>query len=79
MKWDSRSALEVAQEFVPDAACLDIGRPGGCRAWNWRADGGTSGREGMLLIAVTGCGQEAGFDHDAVKPVDPPLLLVGPA
>ena len=79
---DGIEALEMLQDFAPDAAILDIGMP--------RMNGYTLAtriRETMrdaqpLLIAVTGWGQEearrrskaAGFDHHLVKPVDPGTL-----
>jgi CheY-like chemotaxis protein len=71
-------AIEVADQFQPDVALLDIGMPNlngyetarrmRQKAW---------GRE-MLLVAVTGWGQEAdrrrssdaGFNSHLVKPVD---------
>jgi PAS domain S-box-containing protein len=76
-------ALEVASEFHPDIALLDIGMPKlsgyevarRIRKEAWGKD--------MILIAVTGWGQardrsrsfEAGFDHHLVKPVDPKFLV----
>jgi PAS domain S-box-containing protein len=75
---DSLRALERAQRERPDAALLDIGLPdmdGNELARRLRADPRT---RSMLLVAVTGYGQEqdrraaleAGFDHHMVKPVD---------
>lgn len=73
----------MAGEFRPHAVLCDIGLPKlngyeACRqikkqAWD----------ENMLLIAVTGWGQdddrrkseEAGFDHHLVKPLDPQTLI----
>jgi signal transduction histidine kinase len=79
---DGPAALELAQRVRPDVAVLDIGMPGltgyevaeRIRAEPW-------GRE-MILIAVTGWGQQsdknkaqmAGFDHHLTKPVDPSEL-----
>ena len=76
---DGAAALEMAERFQPDVAVLDIGMPGltgyevaeRIRAESW-------GRE-MMLIAVTGWGQQsdkdkarmAGFDHHLTKPIDP--------
>lgn len=75
---DGAMALAVGDRFLPDAVLLDIGLPGQSgyqvaaeirkRGWGQR----------VLLIAVTGWGQEqdrkksrdAGFDHHLVKPVD---------
>jgi PAS domain S-box-containing protein len=75
---DSRSALARALAAPPQAAMLDIGLPemdGNELARRLRADPAT---RGMVLVAVTGYGQEqdrkaalaAGFDHHLVKPVD---------
>jgi PAS domain S-box-containing protein len=75
---ESPRALEIALRERPDAALLDIGLPemdGNELARRLRADPRT---RGMLLVAVTGYGQEqdrrlaleAGFDHHMVKPVD---------
>jgi PAS domain S-box-containing protein len=75
---DSRSALDVAHDFRPDVALLDIGLP--------VLDGYELGRrlrrlpempEGLRLVALTGYGQEgdqqrsleAGFAAHLVKPV----------
>jgi len=91
---DGLAAVKLLGEFRPHAVLLDIGLPGidgfevarRVRAQPW-------GRQGMLLIALTGWGQQqdkdataqAGFDHHLVKPVDPddlaPMLerLAGPA
>jgi CheY-like chemotaxis protein/two-component sensor histidine kinase len=72
------AALDMALEFAPDVALLDIGLPdlnGYELARRLRAlEGG--GR--MTLIAATGWGQEkdrqrafdAGFDHHLTKPID---------
>ncbi len=76
-------ALEQLTVNVPHVVLLDIGMPGmnGYEvARRIRADSRTSG---VLLIAMTGWGQdsdrklsrEAGFDHHLVKPVDVDLLL----
>ena len=75
---DSRSALARAVAAPPQAALLDIGLPdmdGNELARRLRADPAT---RGIVLVAVTGYGQEqdrraaleAGFDHHLVKPVD---------
>jgi CheY-like chemotaxis protein/two-component sensor histidine kinase len=76
------AALAVAQEFRPQAVLLDIGLPqmdGYEVARRLRA---LPGLDGVLLIAMTGYGQDrdrrrarrAGFDHHLVKPVDPEAL-----
>jgi CheY-like chemotaxis protein len=75
---DSPAALASALDHPPDAALLDIGLPemdGNALARRLRADARTAR---IVLIAVTGYGQEqdrkdaleAGFDHHLVKPVD---------
>lgn len=79
---DGPSALEVAREFRPEFALLDIGMPG--------MDGYEVARrlrempeaEGAVLVALTGWGQDsdrqrsaqAGFDRHLVKPVEPEAL-----
>jgi PAS domain S-box-containing protein len=75
---DGVQALEVAETFLPDVALLDIGMP--------KLDGYETARRmrqmphggKMLLIALTGWGQDedrrrsvdAGFDAHIVKPVN---------
>jgi CheY-like chemotaxis protein len=79
---DGLQALELAEQFRPHALLLDIGMPrlngyevcSRLRKQLWGRD--------MLLIAVTGWGQEtdqrrsreAGFDAHLVKPVEPLAL-----
>jgi PAS domain S-box-containing protein len=81
--YDGEEAVVAAEKFKPDVVLLDLGMPGmngydACRTirlqpWS----------KGMLLIAVTGWGQdgdrqrtrEAGFDLHFVKPVNPVELL----
>jgi CheY-like chemotaxis protein len=74
---DGQAALEIAAEFAFDAALLDLALP--------RVDGLEVARQlrrrypgrPMLLIAMTGFGQDsdrkrttqAGFDHHLTKPV----------
>ena len=77
--YDGLEALEVAAAFRPDVALLDIGMPklNGyevCRGLRQQAWG-----RNMVLLALTGWGQEedqqrslvAGFDAHLVKPVLP--------
>jgi len=80
--FDGQQGVDVAAEFRPEVVLLDIGLPklngyDACRAIReqpWGMD--------VLLIAVTGWGQEddhrrsreAGFDHHMVKPVDLSVL-----
>ncbi len=75
-------ALSVAETFLPDVALLDLGMPDlsgfevarGIRSAPW-------GR-GIVLIALTGWGQEedrrrtaeAGFDHHLTKPIPPDTI-----
>ncbi len=80
---DGPSALEVAEEFQPDAALLDLGLPlmDGYEVAE-RLSGSAVGRR-PILVAVTGYGQvsdqersrAAGFDAHVVKPVDVPRLI----
>ncbi|MEN3944244.1 ATP-binding protein [Prosthecobacter sp. SYSU 5D2] len=78
LAYDGPEALEQARKLTPEAIVLDIGLPTMdgyevarlLRLEPWGSD--------VLLIAVTGYGQEedrqralmAGFDHHLVKPVD---------
>ena len=80
---DGAAALEATSTFIPEVAFLDVGMPNmngydACRlirSHEW-------GRN-MLLIALTGWGQEedrarshaAGFDQHFVKPIDPKVLI----
>ncbi len=76
--YEGRHAVELAGEFRPHAVLLDLGMPkfngyDTCRSIRQQP----WGRE-MVLIAMTGWGQqedrrrtqEAGFDHHLVKPID---------
>jgi PAS domain S-box-containing protein len=79
---DGQEAVEAAAWFCPDAAFLDIGMPKlnglevarHIRSQLW-------GKK-IVLVAVTGWGQEedklrsnkSGFDHHLIKPVDPVAL-----
>ncbi len=80
---EGKAALQIAQDFHPDAVLLDIGLPGmngfevakGLRSQPESRD--------ALLIALTGYGEaesrqrshQAGFDFHMVKPADINLLL----
>jgi CheY-like chemotaxis protein len=85
---DGPAALELAQRIRPDVAVLDIGMPGLTGYKVAERIRGESWGQGMLLIAVTGWGQQsdkekalkAGFDHHLTKPVDPSELelLIAP-
>jgi two-component system CheB/CheR fusion protein len=79
---DGAEALELISQTRPQIAILDIGMPGlngyelaaRIRAQPWG--------EKMMLIAVTGWGDErhkeatgaAGFNHHLTKPVDPSVF-----
>ena len=79
---DGLEAVEAAATFRPDVVLLDIGMP--------KMNGYEAARhireqpwgKGMVLVALTGWGQEedkrrsieAGFDHHLTKPVDPDCL-----
>jgi signal transduction histidine kinase/ActR/RegA family two-component response regulator len=80
---DGAQAVAEAQSYRPDVILLDIGMPtmngyDACRRIRQNEWG-----RGVLLIALTGWGQdedrersrEAGFDHHLVKPVDPEALM----
>ena len=78
---DGVQAVEIAREFEPQIALLDIGMP--------RMDGYEAARQiraalgnRVFLVAVTGWGQEedqrrahaAGFDRHVTKPAEPAVL-----
>ncbi len=79
---DGRAGIELAERTRPDVVILDVGMPDlngfevcrRIRAEPWA--------HGMVLIALTGFGQDldrqrsldAGFDHHLVKPLDLPVL-----
>ncbi len=81
--YDGLEALQAAAAFKPDVALLDIGLPKlsgyevarRIREQRWS--------KGMVLVALTGWGQdhdrqkskEAGFDEHLIKPVDPAALM----
>ncbi len=80
--FDGEAALRTAADMLPDVALLDIGMP--------RANGYEVAREirkepwgrSMILVALTGWGQEsdkerareAGFDTHLLKPVAPEII-----
>ncbi len=79
---DGEAAVREAEAFRPDLAVLDIGMPGmdgleACRRIRQQPWG-----RSVLMVAVTGWGQdddrrrsaEAGFDRHLVKPVEPATL-----
>jgi PAS domain S-box-containing protein len=80
--FDGPGALAAAAEFLPQAVLLDIGLPGMDGYEVARRMRELPGLRNVLMIAITGYGQEddrarskaAGFDHHLVKPVDPDAL-----
>ena len=79
---DGPAALAAVEADPPDLVFLDIGMPvmnGYDVAQRLRQ---RPGLENLVLVAMTGWGQEedrrrsheAGFDHHLVKPVDPDAL-----
>jgi signal transduction histidine kinase len=73
-----RSALELAEKVRPDVVLLDIGMPDLNGYEVARSIRAASWGQQMILVAVTGWGQQedkrraldAGFDHHLTKPVD---------
>ncbi len=83
MAYDGVEAVHAAHTLRPDVVLLDVGLPlrngyDAARLIRSEPWGNT-----MVLIALTGWGQEqdrlqsheAGFDHHLVKPVDPRVLM----
>ncbi len=74
---DGPTALQVAAEFRPELVLLDIGLPGMDGYEVARRLRGLPGLGDVVLVALTGWGQEgdrrktqeAGFNHHLVKPV----------
>jgi PAS domain S-box-containing protein len=81
--YDGERAVEVAAEFEPEVVLLDIGLPKLNGYETARRIRQQAGSPDILLIALTGWGQEearqrsreAGFDFHFVKPVDPVVLM----
>jgi CheY-like chemotaxis protein len=77
--YNGPDGLEEAAAFRPTAVVLDIGLPGMDGYETARLLRARPEHQGVLLIALTGYGQdedrrrsaEAGFDHHLVKPVEP--------
>jgi CheY-like chemotaxis protein len=76
---DGPVALEAAAGFSPEVMLLDIGLPGGMDGYEVaRRVRAQPGREGVVLMALTGHGGEgdrgrardAGFAAHFIKPVD---------
>jgi CheY-like chemotaxis protein len=80
--YDGAAAVHVAETFRPHVVFLDLGMPGIDGLEAARRIRALRGRDGTLLVAVTGWGQErdrqltaeAGFDAHLVKPADPLAL-----
>ncbi len=76
------TALKVAEEFKPDVALLDLGMPGLSGFDVARRIRESPWGRAMLLVALTGWGQdedrrqsaEAGFDHHLTKPIAPEAI-----
>jgi two-component system CheB/CheR fusion protein len=81
--YDGLSAVEMALDFLPEVALVDIGLPGMSGYDVARRLRAQPQLEDMLLIAQTGWGRdqdrqrsrEAGFDHHMAKPIDTEALL----
>ena len=75
-------ALKVAGEFKPDVALLDLGMPGLSGFDVARRIREAPWGSGIVLVALTGWGQdedrrksaEAGFDHHLTKPIAPDAI-----
>jgi PAS domain S-box-containing protein len=80
--YDGPSALALATEYRPDIVLLDIGLPGMSGYEVAKRLRELPELKGMVLVAVTGYGQQSdrertravGFDHHLLKPVDPVRL-----
>ena len=79
---DGLSALQTLDDYTPAVVLLDIGMPGMDGYEVARRVREKPGLQDILLVALTGWGQEedrrrsnqAGFDRHLVKPVDPEVL-----
>ncbi|WP_166819864.1 PAS domain S-box protein [Thalassoroseus pseudoceratinae] len=79
MAHDGQEAVEVAGKFLPDVVLMDLGMPkmNGYEAARYIREQPWGKK--MMLVALTGWGQEedkrqtknAGFDHHLVKPAEP--------
>jgi CheY-like chemotaxis protein len=80
---DGVTAVAVAEAFRPEVVLLDVGMPNMNGYDACRLIRGQEWGRNVLLIALTGWGQEedrarshaAGFDQHFVKPVDPKVLI----
>ena len=80
---NGETALEIAAAFRPELVVLDIGLPGMDGYEVARRMRALPGLEDVVLVALTGYGQEedrerarvAGFDHHLLKPALPEAVL----
>ena len=80
--YDGEGAVRETETFRPHVAVLDIGMPGVDGLEAARRIRALPGGDRVMLVAVTGWGQErdrqatreAGFDSHVVKPADPLAL-----
>lgn len=80
--FDGTSAIQAVHDRSPEVVLLDISMPGMSGYEVAQALRQSPGLDDMLLIALTGYGQEedrrrskeAGFDYHLTKPVDPDAL-----
>jgi CheY-like chemotaxis protein len=80
--YDGINALQLAEAFRPKVMLLDLGMPHMDGYQTARQIRDQSWSHSMVLVALTGWGQEqdrrrtreAGFDHHFVKPVDPQAI-----
>ena len=76
---DGHAAVAAAESLQPEVVLLDLGMPGLSGLEAARSIRQTPWGQTMVLIALTGWGQEedrrqtreAGFDHHLIKPVSP--------
>lgn len=81
--YDGVEAVDAVHSFRPDVVLLDVGLPHRNGYEAARLIRGEPWGQEVVLIALTGWGQEqdrrrsreAGFDHHLVKPVDPKALM----
>jgi CheY-like chemotaxis protein len=81
--YDGVEAVDAVHSFRPDIVLLDVGLPRRNGYEAARLIRSESWGQEVVLIALTGWGQEqdrkrsreAGFDHHLVKPVDPKALM----
>ena len=81
--YDGDATLQAVREFKPDLVLVDIGMPKVTGYDVARHVRERYGKEGPVLVALTGWKQAsdrilatlAGFDHHVAKPYDPGALL----